>query len=142
VPIFGRWQNPAILTRNRKVAYRSMAIAEKSARRASERAGELIIAYECCDCGRFHIGHANKSQIIVRERLERRLHNLPTSCPRCGSPIPEERRLAAWESGNRNVYCSKKCQQKGGKKLRHARRTIREAEFTEWLNHHDSDRMS
>jgi hypothetical protein len=129
VPIIGEWRNPAVRRCLGKQAYRRIKIAEKVAHRVSEQKGELLIAYECFDCGRFHVGHADRSQQIVREEAERSWFSLPTNCPHCGGPIPEERRVAARESGNRNVYCSTKCQQKGGKKARRGRRAQRAAEF-------------
>ncbi len=61
-----------------------MRQAEQKAERASGRTGELIIAYECVDCGFYHIGHADLSQRLAREvRIAR--------CRVCGSPIPEHR---------------------------------------------------
>lgn len=81
------WTNP--LTRLRcgsKAPYRSMRAAEAKAERASMRAGELIIAYECPDCGRFHIGHADLSQRLAHKvRVPR--------CRVCDEPIPEHRLL-------------------------------------------------
>jgi hypothetical protein len=139
VPAVGKWSNPAVKRCLGKQAYRRITIAEKVAQRDSERTGELIIAYQCFDCGRFHVGHADHSQKIVRQEVERRGFSLPKSCPHCGGPIPEERRLAAWECGNRNVYCSTKCQQKGGKKARHARRTEHATEFAAWLECHEGN---
>jgi RNA polymerase-binding transcription factor DksA len=85
------------------------------------------------------VGHADKSQQIVREQVERRGFSLPTNCPHCGAPIPKERRLAAWESGNQTVYCSTKCRQKGGKKARHARRAAYAIEFAAWLEGYEGD---
>jgi len=31
-----------------------------------------MIAYECYDCGRFHVGHADNSQRLVREEVVRK----------------------------------------------------------------------
>ena len=140
MPIIGNWNNPAMSRCNDKQAYRRIDIAEKVAERDSRRTGDLIIAYECYDCGRFHVGHADHSQRLVREGHERRGFALPTMCPCCGKPIPEERRRAAWESGNRTVYCSRKCRQKGGKKARHVRRAAREAAYSAWLDHYEKTR--
>lgn len=127
VPINGTWTNPAKRRCDSKVPYRYIASAEKVARKASMRVGELIIAYECPDCGAFHIGHADQSQIIVRREPDVRRFVLPTTCPHCGGPIPEERRRAAENSGTYTVYCCKKCRDKGGKKARHARRAAQVA---------------
>jgi hypothetical protein len=133
MPVIGEWSNPAIKRCIGKQAYRGIRIAEKVAQRDSLRTGELIIAYQCFDCGRFHVGHADRCQHIVRQQVERRGYSLPTACPHCGGPISEERRIAARESGNRNVYCSKKCQRKGGKKARHARRAELAQDYAAWF---------
>ena len=127
LPIIGTWTSPADRRCDCKVPYRYITTAEKAARKVSQRTGELIIAYECPDCGCFHIGHADKSQIIVREQQAIHRSHLPSSCPHCGSPIPEERRRASVASGNPNVYCSNTCRVKGGKKARHARRAAQVA---------------
>ena len=116
------WRNPALARCYGKSAFPNFAIAEKVAQRDSEKAGELIIAYQCYDCGRFHVGHADLSQILARQEPIKGLIELPTECPRCGQPVPEERRIAATESGNSNVYCSKKCGQKFSRSQRHARK--------------------
>jgi hypothetical protein len=44
-----------------------MATAELSAMRRSQVSGELIIAYECPDCRKFHIGHPDVSQVLARK---------------------------------------------------------------------------
>lgn len=137
MPIIGEWKRN--LTDGRcdtKHPFPFVKMAQKAARLASQRTGHLIIAYECIDCGLYHIGHADRSQIIVRQ--ERPLKEpgppktivLPTSCPQCGGPIPEQRRTAAERTGSSTVYCSRKCQGKGSRKARHARRAeVRK----EWL---------
>ena len=127
MPIIGEWKNPAITRCHGKARYPSMAIAEKVAQRDSEHTGELIVAYKCYDCARFHVGHADFSQLIARKEQEARRVELPTSCPRCGGPITEERRIAAVESGNSNVYCSSKCQAKHAKTRRNALRMTQRA---------------
>ena len=134
LPIIGKWKNPAVARCYGKQAYRRVKIAEDVARRDSERTGQLIIAYQCYDCGRFHVGHADLSQRIARQQFDRTC--LPAVCPHCGGPIPEERRRSAWESGNRNVYCSKRCQRKGAKRARRERRAVHAAEFGSWLEQH------
>jgi hypothetical protein len=131
--IFGEWKNPAIKRCLGKQPYKTITMAEKVAQRDSSRTGDLIIAYQCFDCGRFHVGHADRSQLIVRQQVERRGFSLPKDFPHCGGPIAEQRRIAAWESGNSAVFCSKKCQRKGSRKARHARRDAQAAEFAAWL---------
>jgi hypothetical protein len=41
----------------RKDAYSTLTGAERVAEKARARTGELIVAYPCDFCGRFHIGH-------------------------------------------------------------------------------------
>ena len=121
MPINGEWFNPGTVRCYRKRRYTSWVLAETAAEKASLKTGELIIAYECPDCHKFHIGHADKAQQIIREPALVPADLLPTLCPRCGQPIAEERRLAAMESGNFNVYCSRKCSTKVSKTTRNQR---------------------
>src|ERR1700727_313413 len=79
--ITGTWNNPADRRSNRKLSYRSMAIAEKNANRASQKEERLIIAYQCFDCGSFHIGRADNSQKLARHRETRTV--LPPKCIFC-----------------------------------------------------------
>ena len=88
MPIPGVWRNPAIRRCNRKNEYSSWSRAEAKAEEASLRAGDLIIAYECYDRGKFHIGHADESQKIARQARDT---SLPWDCPRCDRPVPPER---------------------------------------------------
>jgi hypothetical protein len=120
MPIRGAWSNPALRRCDRKCVYRSFARAEIAAEKASHKTGELILAYQCYDCSAFHIGHADESQKIVRRPPDP--PSLPVTCPRCKGPIPEHRRLAASQTGSSTVYCSRKCQQKWSRKLRHLRK--------------------
>ena len=71
MPIFGQWENPSLRRCDGKSAYSSKK-AEKAARLASKRTGDLIVAYMCYHCGKWHIGHADKSQHIVRAETDRR----------------------------------------------------------------------
>jgi hypothetical protein len=77
------------------------AVADRLAQRASEKSGELIISYHCFDCGMWHIGHADESQI--------RAHKPDTNCMYCHKPIPKERLAKAERKGTRVFTCSKKC---------------------------------
>ncbi len=79
--ITGTWDNPADKRCNRKLSYRSMVIAEKNARQASQKERRLIIAYQCFDCGSYHIGRADKSQKLAR-RGEPRIVS-PPKCVFC-----------------------------------------------------------
>jgi hypothetical protein len=51
-----------------KKPHKFITSAARSAKRATELSGSLIIAYECYDCGAFHIGHADLSQKIAFEQ--------------------------------------------------------------------------
>jgi hypothetical protein len=112
--ISGHWCNPAIRRCDCKRAFPNWEQAEIVAERHSLKTGELIIAYQCYDCLKFHVGHADESQKIVRQvrvnippqRMEK---PLPVNCPLCSQPIPSERREAAEKSGSSTVYCSIKC---------------------------------
>jgi hypothetical protein len=133
MPINGEWHNPAIFRCYRKKRWLSWSIAERIAARDSATTGELIIAYQCLDCRGYHVGHADLSQIMARQTPSSQLPKpaqpiaLPSHCPHCGGEIPEERRSAAEMSKTSTVYCSKKCQQKGSKKARHAARAAKRA---------------
>ena len=97
---------------NGKAAYSGMLKAESRAESASGRAGALIIAYECPDCGRFHIGHADLSQ-----RLAREVH-VDRGCLRCGSPIHEALRQKAKQWGSPSLYCSALCRREAAQERR------------------------
>ena len=98
-----------------KVAHRSMRIAERLAERASLKKGELIITYQCIDCGSFHIGHADLSQ-----RLARAPHvDLP--CQHCGATIPDSRNERR-RFQSRALYCSDRCQKVAADRRRVSRK--------------------
>jgi hypothetical protein len=109
----GVWRNPADSRCNRKKVYRTIRQAEVVAQRQSLQQNELLIAYECFDCGSFHVGHADLSQQIVRQQQEDRSVNI--YCPRCQALVPERRRVLAAKSGTRTAYCTKKCKDKADK---------------------------
>jgi hypothetical protein len=73
----------------RKLTY-SHALAVRVAERCSKQTGEWIIAYRCLDCGRWHIGHADRSQLAVLASLElqarrRQINKKPSmKCRLCG----------------------------------------------------------
>lgn len=118
LPIYGQWRNPAMRRCDRKIAYGSWRRAESRAQKVSGMTGELIIAYQCYDCGKFHIGHADESQKIVRQTKE---HTLQVCCPNCKGPIPPDRRAAAETHGSSIMYCSNQCHNAWDKKRREAR---------------------
>jgi hypothetical protein len=59
-----------------------MDIAEIKACSATSRAGQLIIAYQCFDCGAFHIGHPDPSQWLAHPRKVK--IKAPPICLLCG----------------------------------------------------------
>ena len=86
-----------------KQAYRKASLADEQAEKATHRAGELIISYQCYDCGKWHIGHADQSQILAR---------VPTSkptCVICKGLINEARLQQAEQNGTHTTTCSKTC---------------------------------
>ncbi len=119
--INGTWGNPTLARCFGKREYGSIVVAEQVAEKASCRTGELIIAYQCYDCMRFHIGHADESQKIVRSLNS----PLPFLCPNCNGPIPDPRRFAAKESSSPTVYCSAKCRKASMQRRKRAHRANR-----------------
>ena len=77
--------------------------------------GELILAYTCPDCGRFHIGHADRAQILARQEHE----GLP--CQHCGGVIPEFKKQRAQRFKGCALYCSDGCQKSAAQLRRRAR---------------------
>ncbi len=99
-----RWTNP--LTQRRcsgKQRYPDISTAEVRAEQASRKAGELIVAYECPDCSRFHIGHGDLSQRLARQPRSR-------VCVICSGVVTDERAEQAWEAGIEAECCSPRCQ--------------------------------
>ncbi len=88
----------------RKRSYRKANLADAAAQRASTRTGELIISYQCYECLQWHIGHADKSQILARTSP-----GCPT-CEVCCQPIPFDRLDKAKRKGISLTTCSKACQ--------------------------------
>src|ERR1700744_6386301 len=58
VPIDGEWHNPGISRCYGKVRFKRIETATEVAARMSLKTGEVLIAYQCPDCLRFHVGHA------------------------------------------------------------------------------------
>jgi len=52
---------------SRKKRYHYGGLAERIAKKQSKKTGDWIMAYECVDCGGWHIGHAQADQIIVAQ---------------------------------------------------------------------------
>jgi len=120
--ICGTWNNPAQNRCNRKFGYPSLRAAEARAAKDSIKTGELILAYECFDCGRFHVGHADKAQLLVRAQ-----QLAQSMCIICGAEIPKARREAIGKQKTR--YCSPQCAKRAERRRRNQRlKAAREAE--------------
>ena len=115
--IWGEWQNPALRRCDSKLAYRSLNLAAARAEQASNRTGELIIAYTCFDCGAFHIGHADLSQQLAHSVL------LEPGCRQCGQTIPVAKKRKTRFYSVKPIYCSVRCQ-KVAKKRRSVQRRL------------------
>jgi hypothetical protein len=61
------WKSLSWQRCDRKRPYYSMKKAASRAREKSLASGHMLIAYTCCHCGLFHIGHPDKSQYLVHE---------------------------------------------------------------------------
>lgn len=106
-----QWINPAHFSRcHGKRRFHSMVLAERKAEQASLRTGDLILAYECCDCGRFHIGHADPSQTLARTP------RIDHPCKQCGGAIPAFKKQRARFFQGVAVYCSDRCKKNAAKK--------------------------
>jgi len=111
--INGELNNPALRRCDQKRAYSSMKVAEVQACKATSRTRELIIAYECPDCGQFHIGHADRSQQLAR------MPRTPSLCKFCKMvPIPEWKKQKAANYNSVALYCSDACQRHASKNRR------------------------
>jgi predicted RNA-binding Zn-ribbon protein involved in translation (DUF1610 family) len=98
------WQNPAYFSRcHGKKRYGSIVSAALVADKASTKTGELILAYECPDCGGAHIGHPEPTQLLLRNNQV-----FPT-CLNCDKEIPLERRRRAARVAHDPRYCSEAC---------------------------------
>ena len=104
----------------RKIRYRTGERADAAAQRASEKSGELIISYQCFDCGGWHIGHADASQIAARQPVK-------PLCVICQQPIPDRRRELARRAGNFTTTCSLPCAKRLTNQRRKAARASRDA---------------
>jgi len=113
--IDGVWTKPAIRRCSFKAAYSTWDRAEDQAIQMSIKTGELIVTYECSECSRFHIGHADKSADKSR-KIRKAALSLNSHCPRCDKPVSDERRFASAQSGVSRVYCSRWCRKKSARK--------------------------
>lgn len=110
------WRNKAHESRcEGKHGFQKAEVAEQSARAASLRTGQLIIAYRCYDCGLWHIGHADQSQ--AQAHLPRTASDLTIAgqgidqplCEICGNEIPMVRISQARECNSDTPVCSEAC---------------------------------
>jgi hypothetical protein len=92
----------------RKARYKSAEVADRRAEHASRHTGELIISYKCFDCGKWHIGHADQTQIAARNLTSGSL----TFCSICGRLIPADLIEQAKQEGRTLTTCSQRCERK------------------------------
>ena len=99
-----------------KRAYRTAELADEAAEKASKKLGALILSYECCDCGLWHIGHADSSQ----EKAHRPVEQL--FCVACGEFI-SKRRHTQLVQGKVTVWtCGPRCTKRNSRRGRQSRR--------------------
>ena len=116
------WRNKKSFGRcDRKQTYRTGDKAYQLAMRNSKKTGELIISYKCFDCGKWHLGHADQSQIIVRQQDAR-----PT-CEYCGKAIPPFRVRIDKLSQTVVKSCSTECAKLRARYLKQQRRAARQS---------------
>jgi hypothetical protein len=146
--INGRWTSAAPWRCHGKKRYQSFEQATRAAERRSKATGDLIISYQCPDCLFFHIGHADRTQILARQSdsdsaRPSKLLDLPfeaiaraelgaksepdtqtstARCLVCGYAIPKERVEAAMRSGNGVRYCTSRCARIAKARRRSARK--------------------
>ena len=95
-----------------KQGFEYPSVADRLAKEASQKTGELIISYQCFDCGLWHIGHADESQRRVRVPLDQAL------CIVCGTVIPEARLRKAKRYGTTTRTCKPGCTHQLARKRR------------------------
>jgi hypothetical protein len=86
-----------------KIAFRRASRADIAAQKMTHKKKDLFVSYQCCDCGLWHIGHADQSQLQAR---------VPASMPRCEicrKKIPEERLTKSIISDSPTRTCSNGC---------------------------------
>jgi hypothetical protein len=83
----------------RKRRYENVGSAVRVAKLMSKRTGGWLIAYECIDCGGWHVGKASYDQEIVRQQPKRMAKD---RCNYCGKVC-------------HGVYCDVTCRKNAGK---------------------------
>jgi NAD-dependent SIR2 family protein deacetylase len=98
-----------------KQGFRGPRIADRLAARASKKEGELIVSYKCVDCGLWHIGHADTTQIRAHGLME------AVFCVECGKNVPQNR-YRILQNLKCEMTCSTACATRGSRRrLRHRR---------------------
>lgn len=115
MPIYGEWHNPGIRRCYGKVRFKRIETATDVAARMSLKTGEVLIAHQCPDCLRFHVGHADPTQLLIRD--------LPSICCfRCKGPITLAQKLKGMARDGIHAYCSEKCEQEDRVRIERRRR--------------------
>ena len=127
------WQNGATWARcKRKLRHRNKRIATKVAMEQSYRFLELLIAYECPDCGYWHTGHADQTQLAAHADIVKHLERMKRRKSReeRGKVVPSTQRVltgfCAAEDRRKDirgqeklgielVYCSKACSRRAAR---------------------------
>ena len=114
----------------RKQWFARVADATEVAREMSRKHGELFMAYECCDCGNWHVAHADKAQQALMPPLSEIRGNTVNEelcCPECGAIITKKR-LHELKGSQQLPTCSKACSVRRGKRGQRGRRAKRQLE--------------
>jgi hypothetical protein len=94
----------AITRCDRKRGFWSAKKADELAMKATAKAGQLIVSYQCYECGLWHIGHADLSDILAHRPRGKQ------KCEVCKRLIAGSRMGKARRLGIRITTCSKACQ--------------------------------
>lgn len=69
MPIIGHWK-PGEKRRCKGKQALPHGKAEAVAKKMSKRSGEWLVAYQCYDCGWFHVGHADSTDLAIAAKLD------------------------------------------------------------------------
>ncbi len=113
----------------RKQGFAYVSVAVRVAREMSRKKGELFMAYECFDCGQWHIAHADNTQKALLPPLNEILSLTEEMifCPECGAVITKKR-LHQLKASQESPTCSKACSVKRSKRGQRGRRAKRRLE--------------
>lgn len=115
------WRNIWTASRcGRKLRY-SEQRAIKAAEEISLRSREHLIAYQCFDCGAWHVGHADGIQRKLLGQDWRSLPKAPKAPPypvtgRCAAPDCGADIRGLMKMGTPMKYCSKACRRRAVRK--------------------------